>query len=40
MKPFEQQTYYELLEVPPSAPMDDIRAAVHRTLGSAANALS
>ena len=32
MKPFEQQTYYELLEVPVSAPADDIRAAYSRLM--------
>ncbi|MFP2909983.1 J domain-containing protein, partial [Pyxidicoccus sp. 3LFB2] len=32
MKPFEQQTYYELLEVPVSAPVDDIRAAYSRLM--------
>ncbi|QSQ26889.1 helix-turn-helix domain-containing protein [Pyxidicoccus parkwayensis] len=32
MKPFEQQTYYELLEVPVTAPMDDIRAAYSRLM--------
>ena len=32
MKPFEQQNYYELLEVPVSAPADDIRAAYSRLM--------
>ncbi|RKH31843.1 molecular chaperone DnaJ [Corallococcus praedator] len=32
MKPFAQQTYYELLEVPPSASDDDIRAAHQRLM--------
>jgi hypothetical protein len=32
MKPFEQQTYYELLEVPVSAPAEDIRAAYSRLM--------
>ncbi|WIG96942.1 helix-turn-helix domain-containing protein [Myxococcus sp. SDU36] len=30
MKPFEQQTYYEILEVPVTAPMEEIRAAYER----------
>lgn len=32
MKPFEQQTFYELLEVPASAPVEDIRAAYSRLM--------
>jgi hypothetical protein len=32
MKPFEQQTYYELLEIPVTAPDDEIRAAYERAL--------
>lgn len=32
MKPFEQQTYYELLEIPVSAPDEEIRAAYARAL--------
>ncbi|MCY1033679.1 helix-turn-helix domain-containing protein [Corallococcus sp. BB11-1] len=32
MKPFAQQTYYELLEVPPSASDEDIRAAHQRLM--------
>jgi DNA-binding transcriptional regulator YiaG len=32
MKPFEQQTYYELLEIPDSAPDEEIRAAYARAL--------
>jgi hypothetical protein len=32
MKPFEQQTYYELLEIPVTAPVDDIRAAYSRLM--------
>jgi len=32
MKPFEQQTYYELLEVPVTAPDAEIRAAYERAL--------
>ncbi len=32
MKPFEQQNYYELLEVPVSAPADDVRAAYSRLM--------
>jgi len=32
MKPFAQQNYYELLEVPVTAPMDDIRAAYARLM--------
>ncbi|KFE69910.1 helix-turn-helix domain-containing protein [Hyalangium minutum] len=32
MKPFEQQTYYELLEIPVSAPDEEIRAAYTRAL--------
>ncbi|MDC0707243.1 helix-turn-helix domain-containing protein [Stigmatella sp. ncwal1] len=32
MKPFEQQTYYELLEVPVTAPGAEIRAAFERAL--------
>ncbi|MCY1041978.1 helix-turn-helix domain-containing protein [Corallococcus sp. bb12-1] len=32
MKPFAQQTYYEILEVPPSASDDDIRAAHQRLM--------
>jgi hypothetical protein len=32
MKPFEQQNYYELLEVPPTATADEIRAAYERGL--------
>jgi hypothetical protein len=32
MKPFEQQTYYELLEVPVTAPVEDIRAAYSRLM--------
>jgi hypothetical protein len=32
MKPFEQQTYYELLEIPVSAPEGEIRAAYARAL--------
>lgn len=30
MKPFEQQTYYEILEVPVTAPTEEIRAAYER----------
>ncbi|WNZ65339.1 J domain-containing protein [Myxococcus sp. MxC21-1] len=30
MKPFEQQTYYEILEVPVTAPKEEIRAAYER----------
>jgi hypothetical protein len=32
MKPFEQQTYYELLEIPVTAPDEEIRAAYERAL--------
>ncbi len=32
MKPFEQQNYYELLEVPVSAPPEEIRAAYSRLM--------
>ena len=32
MKPFEQQTYYELLEVPVSASAEEIRVAYVRAL--------
>ena len=32
MKPFEQQTYYELLEIPVTAPEAEIRAAYERAL--------
>ncbi|MBZ4409080.1 helix-turn-helix domain-containing protein [Myxococcus sp. XM-1-1-1] len=32
MKPFAQQTYYELLEVPVTAPMEEIRAAYSRLM--------
>jgi hypothetical protein len=32
MKPFEHQTYYELLEIPVTAPDDEIRAAYTRAL--------
>ncbi|MFL5346663.1 MAG: helix-turn-helix domain-containing protein [Hyalangium sp.] len=32
MKPFEQQTYYELLEIPASAPETEIRAAYERAI--------
>jgi hypothetical protein len=32
MKPFEQQTYYELLEIPVTAPDDEIRAAYARAI--------
>lgn len=32
MKPFEQQTYYEILEVPVTAPMEEIRAAYERLM--------
>ena len=32
MKPYEQQTYYELLEVPPSASVEEIRAAYVRAI--------
>jgi hypothetical protein len=32
MKPFEQQTYYELLEIPVTAPEDEIRAAYERAI--------
>src|SRR5437868_11140418 len=32
MKPFEQQTYYELLEIPVTAPEDEIRAAYARAI--------
>ncbi len=32
MKPFEQQTYYEILEVPVTAPDEEIRAAYERAI--------
>ncbi|AEI66799.1 helix-turn-helix domain-containing protein [Corallococcus macrosporus] len=32
MKPFEQQTYYEILEVPVTAPLEEIRAAYERLM--------
>ncbi len=32
MKPFEQQTYYEILEVPVTAPLEEIRAAYARLM--------
>ncbi|MCP3101610.1 helix-turn-helix domain-containing protein [Myxococcus sp. K15C18031901] len=32
MKPFAQQTYYEILEVPVTAPMEDIHAAYKRLM--------
>ena len=32
MKPYREQTYYELLEVPHTASMDEIRAAYERSV--------